>query len=51
MDIRNKEHEGQAAVSGIATLPVLREKMSPMVQLFNPILPQFVNYVRSVLGV
>lgn len=26
MDLQNKEHEGQSAVSGIATLPVLRGK-------------------------
>lgn len=51
MGIQRKEHEGQSAISGIATLPVLREKMSPMVQLLNPILSQFVNYVLSVLGV
>lgn len=51
MDIQNKEHEGQSAVSGTATLPVLRGKKSPMVQLLNPILSQFVNYVLSGLGV
>lgn len=26
MDMQNKEHEGQSAVSGTATLPVLRGK-------------------------
>lgn len=51
MGIQRKEHEGQSAISRIATLPVLREKMSPMVQLLNPILSQFVNYVLSGLGV
>lgn len=50
--MQNKEHEGQSAISGIVTgMPVLREKMSSMVQLLNPILSQFVNYVLSVLGV
>lgn len=37
MDIQNEERR-QSAVSGIATLPILRKKMSPMVQLLNPIL-------------
>lgn len=50
MVIQNKEHERQSAVSGIATLPFLREKMSPLVQLLNPILSQFVNDVLCFGG-